>query len=134
MGEGSGKFSVAVSQLRGLASSPPVPARLQAGAGILGPGWSSPPRLAASRLPFLEMRVGEGEGQLESPVTRTQGWAQTGVEGVLLSPLSVLLSLAVVLPGGGGGGGLPCESRSVHNFCLCSELPTQRPESPRHAH
>ena len=36
----------------------------KAGAEILGPGWSSPLSLAASRLPFhWKTRVGEGEGQ-----------------------------------------------------------------------
>lgn len=81
------------------------------------------------------MRVGEGEGQLGVPSAAHAGLGtdRRRKASFFLPFVSVLLS-PCCRPSRGeeGGGGLPCEFRSVHNFlCLCSELPTQRPESPQ---
>ena len=107
----------------------------KAGAEILGAGWSSLLSLEASRLPFhWTMRVGEGEGQLGVPSAAHDGLQhRQALEGVFAFFPFCLCSFPLLLSSLGEGG-LPCEFRSVHNFlCLCSELPTQLPESPRHA-
>lgn len=107
----------------------------KAGAEILGAGWSSLLSLEASQLPFhWKMHVGEGESQLGVPSAAHDGLRhRQASEASLLPSLSVCAPFAL-LSSSPGEGGLPCEFRSVHNFlCLCSELPTQLPESPRHA-
>ena len=107
----------------------------KAGAEILGAGWSSLLSLEASRLPFhWKMRVGEGEGQLGVPSAAHDGLQhRQALEGVFAFFPFCLCAFPLLLSSLGEGG-LPCEFRSVHNFlCLCSELPTQLPESPRHA-